>query len=105
MVVDALRFEACRRVLGRRVLTLGSGNLNRCLRARQAHHASRMTATVSDEDVRQIARRALADERTVWKRLAGGQVRGRVGERIDREIAAYRTGNASGARPPRKRRA
>jgi hypothetical protein len=40
--------------------------------------------------VAKIAAAAEADERSVWKRLAGGEVRGRVQVRIDRAIAEAR---------------
>jgi hypothetical protein len=50
---------------------------------------------VDEATVVAIAAEAEADPRTVWKRLAGGRVRGRVAARIDRAIAArLRTGDA-----------
>jgi hypothetical protein len=49
-----------------------------------------------EEIVNKIAQRAEANPRSVWKRLAGGTVRGRVQARIDREIASARA-NASTA--------
>ena len=42
-----------------------------------------------DDAVREIAEQAGADERSVWKRLAGGIVRGRVAKRIDAAISLY----------------
>jgi hypothetical protein len=44
---------------------------------------------IDEAVVAAIAAEAEADPRSVWKRLAGGKVRGRVGARIDRAIAAY----------------
>jgi hypothetical protein len=60
-----------------------------------------------DKTVARIAAAAEADERSVWKRLAGGVVRGRVQARIDRAIAEARaqvateatTDDASGTTP------
>jgi hypothetical protein len=43
-----------------------------------------------ERTVATIAATAEADERSVWKRLAGGEVRGRVQARIDRAIAEAR---------------
>lgn len=43
-----------------------------------------------EKTVAKIAAAAEADERSVWKRLAGGEVRGRVQARIDRAIAEAR---------------
>jgi hypothetical protein len=43
-----------------------------------------------DKTVAKIAAAAEADERSVWKRLAGGAVRGRVQARIDRAITKAR---------------
>jgi hypothetical protein len=54
------------------------------------HIASR----IEEGAVREIAARADADERTVWKRIAGGDVRGRVARRIDAAITAWRTENS-----------
>ena len=51
-----------------------------------------------EQAVGEIADRAEANPRTVWKRLAGGKVRGRVALRIDREIAAYQNRAANLAR-------
>jgi hypothetical protein len=42
----------------------------------------------NENTVNEIAAEAEADPRSVWKRLAGGKVRGRVAARIDRAIAA-----------------
>jgi len=44
---------------------------------------------IDEAVVAAIAAEAEADPRSVWKRLAGGKVRGRVGVRIDRAIAAH----------------
>ena len=44
----------------------------------------------TDEDVRQIADEAHASAQSVWKRLAGGAVKGKVSGRIDQAIAAWR---------------
>ncbi len=60
-----------------------------------------------ERTVARIAAVAEADERSVWKRLAGGEVRGRVQARIDRAIAEARaqmqgdtnTDDASSATP------
>ena len=48
------------------------------------------TTGIDEATVAAIATDAEADPRSVWKRLAGGKVRGRVGARIDRAIAAHR---------------
>ena len=45
---------------------------------------------VTDADVDRIAEEALADRRTVIRRLAGLPVRGRVQARIDRAMAKVR---------------
>jgi len=45
-----------------------------------------------EKTVQAIADAAEADARSVWKRLAGGEVRGRVAARIDREIASRLAG-------------
>lgn len=52
---------------------------------------SEQPSRITDEDVRRIAERAQAHERTVLRRLLGLHVRGRVGARVDREIAAIHT--------------
>lgn len=44
----------------------------------------------TDEDVRQIADTAQASTHSVWKRLAGAIVKGRVSKRIDAAIQAWR---------------
>lgn len=44
----------------------------------------------TDDDVRHIADEAHASVQSVWKRLAGGAVKGKVSGRIDRAIAAWR---------------
>jgi hypothetical protein len=51
--------------------------------------------SVSDELVKEIADAASADTRSVWKRLAGGELRPKVQHRIDREIAARMGARAS----------
>jgi hypothetical protein len=43
-----------------------------------------------EKTVAAIAEAAEANERSVWKRLGGGKVRGRVQARIDRAIASVR---------------
>ena len=48
-----------------------------------------------EQAIAEIAREAEADPRSVWKRLAGGEVRGRVQARIDRAIVSVR-GRLSG---------
>jgi hypothetical protein len=50
---------------------------------------------ISDEAVDAIARDADVDRRTVIRRLAGLPVRGRVGARVDRALAARRAGGAT----------
>lgn len=50
------------------------------------HEKSR--GAIGDQIVREIADAASVDPRSVWKRLAGGTLRRRAQERIDREIAA-----------------
>lgn len=45
---------------------------------------------VSPELVKDIALKASVDERSVWKRLAGGTLRPLAQQRIDRELAARR---------------
>jgi hypothetical protein len=45
---------------------------------------------LTDADVRDIARDAVSDVRTVLRRIAGLPVRGAVGVRIDRELARRR---------------
>jgi hypothetical protein len=45
---------------------------------------------VDDETVARIAEASEATPRSVWKRLAGGRIRGRVQARIDRAIAEAR---------------
>jgi hypothetical protein len=47
---------------------------------------------LDDKTIARIADVAEASERSVWKRLAGGRVRGRVQGRIDRAIASVLTG-------------
>ena len=63
---------------------------------------------LNERTVAKIADAAEASERSVWKRLAGGRVRGLVQGRIDRAIAAARadalarglaTGRAAAAEP------
>lgn len=54
-------------------------------------------ALISDAVVKEIADAASADTRSVWKRLAGGTLRRRVQDRIDREIAARILGSESNA--------
>lgn len=44
--------------------------------------------SVTDAVAAQIAEEASADIRSVWKRLAGGTLKPKVQERIDRAIAA-----------------
>jgi hypothetical protein len=46
---------------------------------------------VPDRLVREIAAEASADIRSVWKRLAGGELRPKVQERIDRALASRLT--------------
>jgi hypothetical protein len=43
---------------------------------------------LDDKTIAKIADLAEASDRSVWKRLAGGRIRGRVQGRIDRAIAA-----------------
>ena len=45
-------------------------------------------ATGDTLDVSEIAKAADVDERSVWKALAGGRVRGRAGARIRRVLIA-----------------
>ena len=54
--------------------------------------ASVATSAVAptDEDVREIAEHAQASTHSVWKRLAGAEVKGRVSKRIDEAIARWR---------------
>ena len=59
------------------------------------------TMTIDEDTVAAIAAEAEVDVRSVWKRLAGGKVRGRVGARIDRVIAARLGEGTSEAIPPR----
>ena len=44
-------------------------------------------ALISRDSVAKVAELAECDERSVWKRLAGGYVRPKVRDRIDRAIA------------------
>ena len=44
----------------------------------------------TDDDVRRIADVAQASTHSVWKRLAGAVVKGRVSKRIDAAIQAWR---------------
>ena len=55
---------------------------------------------VDDETVARIAEAAEATPRSVWKRLAGGRIRGRVQARIDRAIAEARAVAGSSAPAP-----
>jgi hypothetical protein len=57
--------------------------------------------TVDEETVAAIAAEAEVDARSVWKRLAGGKVRGRAGARIDRVIAARFAERIPESDPPR----
>jgi hypothetical protein len=43
---------------------------------------------LDDKTIAKIADVAEASDRSVWKRLAGGRIRGRVQGRIDRAIAS-----------------
>jgi len=64
---------------------------------RVMHHATR---TLTDRDVETLAREADVDPRTVVRRLAGLPVRGRVGVRVDRAIAARLGDHAEDSNPP-----
>jgi hypothetical protein len=57
------------------------------------------TLGIDEATVAGIAAEAEADPRSVWKRLAGGKVRGRVGVRIDRAIAAHIAKKGPNANP------
>ena len=52
--------------------------------------------TLDAEAVAKIAERASVDPRTVYKRLAGVEVRGLAGERVDAAIAEWRKQNGGG---------
>ena len=47
-------------------------------------------ATVTDDEARAIAAKADVHVNSVWKRLGGGHVRGRVLARIDKAIEEWR---------------
>jgi hypothetical protein len=59
------------------------------------------TVTMTEETVAAIAAEADVDARSVWKRLAGGKIRGRAGARIDRVIAARFAAQSAAGEPPR----
>lgn len=51
----------------------------------------------TNEEVQRIADEANASTHSVWKRLAGAEVRGKVAVRIDAAIAAWRREGGEGA--------
>jgi hypothetical protein len=63
---------------------------------------STRTSTIDEETVAAIAAEAEVDARSVWKRLAGGKVRGRAGARIDRVIAERLGARVDGGNPSRR---
>ena len=52
-----------------------------------AEESKKDTEPVTEAEVKAIADLAYADERSVWKRLGGGQLRPKVQARVDRAIA------------------